>query len=63
MDGGPAVVATVVDLKRVDLKRLYELLEVKLLVYLDEKVVGIDKVSEALGRELKLCGVPAAAVQ
>ena len=58
MDGGSAVVATVVVFKRLD-----ELLEVELLVYLDEKVVGVYEISEALGGELKQRGVSAVAVQ
>ena len=48
MDGGLAAVAAVIVLKRLD-----ELLEVELLVYPDEKVVGVDEVSETLGRELE----------
>ena len=54
----PAVVATVVVFERLD-----EFLEVELLVYLDEKVLRVDKVSESLGRELKQRGVSAVAVQ
>ena len=42
MDGLPAVVVTVVVFKWFD-----ELLEVELLVYLDEKVIGVYEVSEA----------------
>lgn len=57
MDGGPAVVATVVVLKRLD-----ELREVELLVDLYEEVVGVDEVPETLGGELEQRGVPAVAV-
>ena len=41
MNRRSAVVPTVVVLKR-----LYELLEVELLVYLDQKVIGVDEVSD-----------------
>jgi len=57
MDGGPAVVSTVIVFKRFD-----ELLEVKLLVYLDQKVIGVDEVLETLGCKLKQRGVSAMAV-
>ena len=40
VDGGPVVVATVVDFKRLD-----ELLEVELLVYPDEEVIGLYEIS------------------
>ena len=58
MGGGSAVVATVVAFKRLD-----ELLEVELLVYPDEEVIGVYEISETLCRELKQCGVSAVAVQ
>ena len=57
MNGRSAVVPTVVFLKRFD-----ELLEVELLVYLDEKVIGVDEVSETLCRKLKQRGISAMAV-
>ena len=56
-NGRSAIVPTVLFLKRLD-----ELLEVELLVYLDEKVIGVDEVPETLGGELKQCGVSAVAV-
>ena len=48
VDRWPAVVVTVVVLKRLD-----ELREVELLVDLYEKVIGVDEVLETLGGELK----------
>ena len=57
MDGGPAVVATVLVLKWLD-----EFREVEMLVELYEEVVRVDEVPETLGGELEQRGVPAVAV-
>ena len=58
MNGRSAVVATVVVFKWLD-----ELLEVELLVYLDQKMLGVDEVTHPLGGELEEPRVSAVAVQ
>ena len=58
VNGRSAVVATVVVFKWLD-----ELLEVELLVYLDQKMLGVDEVTHPLGGELEEPRVSAVAVQ
>ena len=58
MDGGPALVTAVVFLER-----LNELRQVKLLIDLNQQMLWIDEVPQALVGELEQRGVSAEAVQ
>jgi hypothetical protein len=58
MDGGTAIVWAIKALQR-----LYQLCEVELLIDLDEYVVGIQKVPQALSGELKQGGISPYTVQ